>query len=97
MKIAAIIQVRMGSIRLPGKTLSDIAGQSLLSYVIDPVRALQRINAVVITTTTGREDDELEALAQAIGARFTAAVLDRYYQAATRVQCDMVGRITADE
>jgi len=35
MKIAAIIQVRMGSIRLPGKSLSDIAGQSLLAHFID--------------------------------------------------------------
>ena len=100
-KIAAIIQVRMSSTRLPGKSLSDIAGQSLLAHIIDRVRASKRINLVVIATTIGREDDVLEALARAKGVELYRGspndVLDRYYQAATQFRCDIVVRITADD
>ena len=101
MKIVAIIQARMGSTRLPGKSLVDIAGQALLGHVIDRAKACRLVNAVVLATTSGKEDAVLAAYARdkGVGCYQGSAddVLDRYYQAAVTVGADVVVRITADD
>ncbi len=100
MKITAIIQARMGSSRLPGKTLAPIAGQPLLLHVLRRAAASQRISEIVVATTTQQEDD---AIVAAVGDRcrvFRGSVndvLDRYYQAACQVKADPIIRITADD
>ncbi len=101
MKTAAIIQARMGSTRLPGKSLVDIAGQPLLGHVIDRAKACRLVQEVVLATTTGPEDAVLIALAEAKGIGSYRGsvddVLDRFYQAAVAVGADIVVRITADD
>jgi spore coat polysaccharide biosynthesis protein SpsF len=101
MRIVAIIQVRMGSTRLPGKSLTDIAGQSLLAHVIDRVDASANVQQMVVATTTGPEDDVIEQLARekqvACYRGSPTDVLDRYYQAARQAQADVIVRITADD
>ena len=39
MKTVAIIQARMGSTRLPGKVLADLAGKPVLAWVVRAARA----------------------------------------------------------
>jgi len=51
MKVAAIIQARMGSSRLPGKILMDIAEKPMLSHVVERVKKAKTINEIVIATT----------------------------------------------
>jgi spore coat polysaccharide biosynthesis protein SpsF len=101
MKTVAIIQARMGSTRLSGKSLTDIAGQPLLAHIIDRVRASTCVQEIVVATTTGPEDDALATLAQKMGtALFRGSaedVLDRFYQAACLAQAGVVVRITADD
>ena len=101
MKVLAIIQVRMGSTRLPGKSLEDIAGQTLIAHVIDRTLACKTVGRVLIATTRGPEDDPLEEAARAkeVGIFRGSAddVLDRFYQAATEEGCDIIVRITADD
>lgn len=91
----------MGSTRLPGKSLTDIAGQSLLAHVIDRVSASAHVQQIVVATTTGPEDNAIEQLAlekQVACYRGSPTdVLDRYYQAAKRAQADVIIRITADD
>jgi spore coat polysaccharide biosynthesis protein SpsF (cytidylyltransferase family) len=99
--VVAIIQARMGSTRLPGKTMADIAGKPLLAHVIQRVRASQTVQKVVVATTSEPIDEPIERLSQECGASTyigsTEDVLDRYYQAAKMAGAEIIVRVTADD
>jgi len=99
--IVAIIQARMGSSRLPGKTLADIAGKPLLTRVIERAFFVERLNQIIVATTTDSADDRVEQVARQNGAFVFRGdaddVLDRYYQAALLARADIIIRITADD
>lgn len=101
MNIVAIIQARMGSQRLSGKSLADISGQPLLGHVIDRIRGSKLINNVVLATTDQPEDEVLvEYCAIKNVQSFRGSVndvLDRFYRAASGVQADVIVRVTADD
>lgn len=96
----AIIQARMGSSRLPGKVLMDIAGRPMLGWVFERARRASRVDEVVLATTTDPSDDLVAAYCHANGYAYARGslgdVLDRYYQAARAHQAEVVVRITAD-
>ena len=54
MTVATIIQARMGSTRLPGKTLMDIAGEPLLAHMVARSDAMERSDLTVVATSTSR-------------------------------------------
>ena len=56
-RIVAVVQARMGSTRLPGKVLADIAGRPMLDWVLKRVVRTASIWEVVVATTTLPEDD----------------------------------------
>jgi spore coat polysaccharide biosynthesis protein SpsF (cytidylyltransferase family) len=101
MRIVAIIQARMGSTRLPGKTLMPLAGQPLLGHILDRVRASRRIHEMLVATTTDSADSEIVEFARGKGCDTYCGsaydVLDRYYQAALQAKADVIVRITADD
>ncbi|PIR74165.1 MAG: hypothetical protein COU35_03855 [Candidatus Magasanikbacteria bacterium CG10_big_fil_rev_8_21_14_0_10_47_10] len=100
MKVVAIIQARMGSSRLPGKMLLDIAGRPAIAHVVDAVKRSLTTQQVVLATTTDAKDDPLATWAEERGLTVYRGseddVLDRYYQAAKKVNADSVIRITGD-
>ncbi len=100
MNKVAIIQARMGSSRLPGKVLLDLAGKTMIQRVIERTRQARTLTAVTIATTTDTSDDPIAAFAVSISVPFTRGsvhdVLDRYYRAARTHASDVVVRITAD-
>jgi spore coat polysaccharide biosynthesis protein SpsF len=100
-KTVAIVQARMGSSRLPGKTLADIHGKPLLQHVIQRVGAATMIQEVVVATTMEAEDEAIVQLAQQLQTPVVRGsaldVLDRYYQAARVHGAGTVVRITADD
>jgi spore coat polysaccharide biosynthesis protein SpsF len=99
-KIVAIIQGRMSSSRLPGKILSDIAGQPMLTRVFTRTSRARTLDEVIFATTTDTSDDPVAEYCDFSGIPFTRGslfdVLDRYYQAAAQAKADVVVRITAD-
>lgn len=99
--IAAIIQVRMGSTRLPGKTLAKIEDKPLLWHIIERVKHAKKIDKIIIATTNLNEDKKIVAFAEKMGiVCFTGNendVLDRFYQAAKKHGADIIVRITADD
>jgi glutamate-1-semialdehyde aminotransferase/spore coat polysaccharide biosynthesis protein SpsF (cytidylyltransferase family) len=98
--IVAIIQARMGSSRLPGKTMADLAGRPLLSRVVDRVRSSGRVDKVVVATTDRAGDDPIAAFCEQEKIPCFRGneddVLDRFYQAAKASAGDVLVRITAD-
>jgi spore coat polysaccharide biosynthesis protein SpsF len=99
-KIVAIIQARMTSSRLPGKVLIDIAGFPMLYHVIKRVFSAQMVDQIVVATTDDPADDQIEEFCNSINISCFRGhpfdVLDRYYQAASKFQADIIVRITAD-
>lgn len=100
MKTVAIIQARTGSTRLPNKVLADIGGRSMLARVVCRTQRAQRLDAVVVATTTADADRVIVDACQALGVTVSRGseldVLDRYYQAARNVGAEVVVRITSD-
>jgi len=100
-KVVSIIQARMGSSRLPGKTLADIHGKPLLQRVIERASACHCLSEIVIATTQNGEDDAIEELCHQLGEPcFRGSqddVLDRYYRCASLYAANIVVRLTADD
>lgn len=100
MRIVAIVQARMNSVRVPGKVLLDLAGESMLARVINRVGRAETLNEVVVATTTTPADDVIVKLSASRGwSCFRGSeddVLDRYYRAAEQHKAGAVVRITAD-
>lgn len=99
--IAAIVQARMGSTRLPGKVLIDIQGKPLLALVIDRIREARLIDGIVIATTRNEKDRAIIEFARSQDILYYAGseedVLDRFYQAAKTYKAGTIVRITPDD
>lgn len=100
MRTTAIIQARMGSSRLPGKVLMEIDGKPMLTRVVSRVLRAEKIDDVVVATTTESQDDPVWEFCQQVGYQCFRGdhldVLDRYYQAAKHYECESIVRVTAD-
>ena len=100
MKIVAIIQARMGSTRLPGKVLKDLAGDTVLARVVSRVRRCKLVNEVVVATSTDPTDDQIVQECRRLDTGVFRGnehdVLDRYYRAAADAHADVIVRITSD-
>ena len=59
MKIAAVIQARMGSTRLPGKVFMDLEGEPMLARVVNRVERAASLDSVIVATTVEPADDQI--------------------------------------
>ena len=98
--IAAIIQARMSSRRLPGKVLKPILGVPMLGRQIERVRRSRRLDEIVVATSTQESDQDLVDFCQSIGVRCIRGslddVLERYRLAAQSVDARVIVRLTGD-
>lgn len=98
MKTVAIIQARLGSRRLPRKSLALINGRELVLHVVDRVVTMRGLDAVVVAIPD--HDDELravlerEAVPVVLGPELD--VLARFAKAARHTQATTIVRVTAD-
>ena len=60
MSVVCVTAVRMGSSRLPGKTLAEADGRPLLGYLVDRIMAAKQIDILVVATSSLAEDDPIE-------------------------------------
>ena len=100
MKIVAIIQAHMGSTRLPGKVLLDLAGEPMLVRDMNRLSRAQALDEVVVATTIESADNAIVSLCDEYNwPCFRGSeedVLDPYYCAAVDYEADVVVRITSD-
>jgi spore coat polysaccharide biosynthesis protein SpsF len=103
MKVLAIVQARVGSTRLPGKVLADLAGAPMLVRVIERLGRSRRLDRLAVATTVEPTDAVIERLCVARGTPCVRGseddVLDRYYRAALELGAeptDAIVRVTSD-
>ncbi|MEP7305712.1 MAG: acylneuraminate cytidylyltransferase [Acidobacteriota bacterium] len=96
---AIVLQARMGSTRLPGKVLADLAGRSILEHCVERLRATSGL-PVVLATTTLPEDDCLEQLGERLGITVLRGsdvdVLGRFALVVSTLRLSALIRATAD-
>lgn len=100
MTTAVVVQARMGSSRLPGKVLLDLAGRTVLWHVLSRCRAIPGVDVVCCAVPDLAESAPVEAEALACGAVVARGpeddVLERYRRAAEQLGADIVMRVTSD-
>src|SRR5665213_2076552 len=99
-RVVMILQARMGSSRLPGKSLMPLYGKPLVGRILERVQRCKSLAQIVLATTEKKEDDPLEKLAKEQGVKIFRGsendLVDRYYQAAQKFKADVVVRLPAD-
>jgi spore coat polysaccharide biosynthesis protein SpsF len=98
-KVAVVLQVRLSSVRLPGKALANLGRLTLLGHCVTRLKA-SGVGPVVVATTTLPVDDAVVAEARAFGVSTfrgdSEDVLSRILGAAIQLEAEYVIRATAD-
>jgi spore coat polysaccharide biosynthesis protein SpsF len=98
--IAAVVQARMKSTRLPGKVMAPIVGEPLLWHILHRLKKSALIETLCVATTRDPADDELAAYAAAQGAKVVRGpeddVLGRLALASYTIDPDIIVRVNAD-
>lgn len=99
-RVLAVVQARLGSTRLPGKTLMEIAGRPMLAHVVDRASAIPGVEGVVLATSVSPVDDRLLEFARAAGVPTVRGseqdVLDRFRLVLSEHPADVIVRVGAD-
>ena len=99
-KVAAIIEARMTSTRLPGKVLMESCGKPLLQHMIERLKRSNRLDDVIVATTVNATDDGIVELCKEIGCNYfrgsEADVLLRVLDAARAFSVDVIVETTGD-
>ena len=95
-----ILQARMGSARLPGKSMMDLAGEPLVGRILERVKRCTKLDDIVLAIPDTEQDKPLGMLANKYGVKVFAGsendLVDRHYQAALLYQANVIVRIPAD-
>ena len=99
--IVAIVQARMGSRRLPGKTLMPFGHTTVLGYLLERIKSSNYVDKIVVATTNLADDDAIHSEAVKHNCHVyrgsSRNVLSRFYGAATKFNADVIVRLTADD
>ena len=100
MNVVAIIQARMGSIRLPNKVMRNIGDFSLIEFLIKRLSKSREINKIIVATPESEINltliNHLQKLDIAHDVGKEDDVLDRYLKVAKKNKADIIVRITGD-
>lgn len=98
--VIAIIQARMGSTRLPGKVMKEVAGQPMIEQMLHRLSRAKSLTFIVVATSTTVGDDPLAKSLYKKGVPIFRGsendVLSRYYEAAKVFKANVVVRLTGD-
>lgn len=99
-RVVLIIQARMGSDRLPGKSMMDLAGAPLVGRILERVKRCTRLDDIVLAVPDTDENRVLSSLGASYGVKVFAGaendLVERYYQAALWAGAEVIGRLPAD-
>lgn len=95
-----IIQARMSSTRLPGKTLKLLHGFPMLKYVIENIRRSKKIKKIIVATSSLKKDNHIVNFCKInkidyfrgnlknVASRFYYILKDKRYKAFVRISGD---------
>ena len=99
-KVVLIIQARMGSKRLPGKSMLDLAGKPLIFRIIERVKRCKKIDKIVLAIPNTKENKILLKIGQTSEITVFEGsennLLERYYKAAVMNSAKYIVRLPAD-
>lgn len=99
-KVVLIVQARMGSTRLPGKMMLDVAGRPAIGHVLNRVGQARCVDDIWLACSDASADDPLAVYAQSLGVSVLRGdendVLSRFVAVAEKTDADVVVRITGD-
>ena len=99
-KVVLIIQARMSSTRLPGKSMMPLADKPLVYRMVERLKNCKKIDEIVLATSDQPEDQVLVELAKELQVSYFQGnlldVRDRYLKTAEKFQADFILRIPAD-
>lgn len=98
-RVVCIIQARMGSTRLPGKSMMPLHGTPMIGHVVGRAARMVGVNDLVVATSFYPEDDAIAHYCEGLCEVYRGSphdVLARFHDAAARYQADAVVRVTAD-
>ena len=99
-KIICVIQARMGSSRLPGKSLKKIEGKPMLELIINNIIGSKYISRYIVATSNSIIDDEINNLCNRLkidcyrGSELD--VLSRFEFITHKYNPDLIIRLTGD-
>jgi spore coat polysaccharide biosynthesis protein SpsF len=95
----AIVQARMSSVRLPGKSVAEIEGEPVLALLLRRLQRASELQRIVVATSAEPADDRIEEVARQVGSNVYRGALDdvlaRFVGAAAGHSGPLV-RVTAD-
>jgi len=101
MRIAAIVQARSGSNRLPGKVLLEVLKKPILQHQLERILRARQIDGLILATTDLPSDDTVAKIGTIAGCKVFRGsendVLDRFYRAVRESVPDVIVRLTGDE
>ena len=96
----AFVQARLGSTRLPGKSMAQLGGRPALEWIVERVARAPGVDDVAVLTSTAPGDEALRAFCRQLGVRCVAGseldVLRRFADGVRALAPAAVVRITAD-
>lgn len=99
-RVVAIVQARLGSVRLPGKVLEPVIGKPLLEHLLDRLGRASSVSEVVLAIPESPVNDPLEELGRKSGVGVSRGseldVLDRFRKASLEFPSSIYLRVTAD-
>ncbi|PCJ42405.1 MAG: spore coat biosynthesis protein F [Alphaproteobacteria bacterium] len=99
-RIAATIEARMTSSRLPGKVLMPCLGKPMLDHMVERVRRATVLDDIIIATTVNDTDDPICAAARRLRVKYYRGsednVMSRVLEAAQHHDVDIIVELTGD-
>jgi len=100
MKVIALVQARLGSVRLPEKVLRQITDKPLIELLLTRLSCSTEIDKIVVATSEEPLNNKLQLFVESLGFQCSRGsekdVLKRFYESAKHFNADIVVRITGD-
>ena len=98
--IIAIVQARMGSSRLPNKSMLYLHGHPVIEWIFQRASMAREIDRLVFAIPQTGKDNPLACYLKTLGANLfrgsESDFIERFYEAAKKWQATRVVRISAD-